>query len=122
MSTLLVGAGGALGAIARYHLGRLLASRAPGFPWGTLAINLLGCLLLGVLAHLLVRDRAGEAARLGLGVGALGGFTTYSTFNQETLALATGGAWGRAAAYIALTLLGGLAFGLAGWHAARQLA
>jgi CrcB protein len=87
MNTLWVGLGGALGSIARYHVGRVAASRAPGFPWGTLAVNLLGSLLIGVVMHLALRGRLDEPTRLALGVGVLGGFTTYSSFNHETIAL-----------------------------------
>jgi CrcB protein len=62
-----------------------------------------------------------ESMRLALGVGLLGGFTTYSTFNFETIALAESGAWGRAAVYVAATLLGGIALGIAGWFVGRSL-
>lgn len=86
----LVGAGGALGAAARYLVG-LATHRglAPGaFPWGTLAVNLAGCLLIGLGAGL-AETRGGLAneARLFLFVGVLGGFTTFSSFGYETFAL-----------------------------------
>jgi CrcB protein len=114
MNTLWVGLGGAIGSIARYHVGRFAVTRAPGFPWGTLAVNLLGCLLIGVLMQLVLRGRVQEPMRIALGVGLLGGFTTYSTFNHETIALAQSGAWGKAVAYVVVTLVGGLAVGALG--------
>jgi CrcB protein len=119
MNTLWVGLGGALGSIARYHVGRLAAARAPSFPWGTLLVNLAGSLLMGFLLALALRGRVSEEVRLALGVGVLGGFTTYSSFNAETLALAQAGAWTRAAAYVAVTLVGALALGLLGWRLGR---
>lgn len=86
----LVGAGGALGAIARYVVG-LAAHRGatPGaFPWGTLAVNLAGCLLIGLGAGLAdTRGGLPAEARLFLFVGVLGGFTTFSSFGYETFTL-----------------------------------
>lgn len=119
MNTLWVGLGGALGSIARYHIGLVATARAPGFPWGTLLVNLLGSLAMGIVVGLVARGRLDDTARIALAVGVLGGFTTYSSFNAETLALAQAGAWGKAALYVALTLAGGLALGLAGWLVAR---
>jgi CrcB protein len=119
MSTLWVGLGGALGSIARYHVGLFAARRWAGLPWGTLAVNLLGSLLLSLLLHLVLRGRLDEPARLALGVGVLGGFTTYSSFNHETFALLQQGAWPRAAIYVALTLLGCLGCGALGWTLGR---
>ena len=86
MNVLLVAVGGAIGAVARYGVG-VGAARwfGLGFPWGTLAVNVIGGLAMGVLAA-----RAGpehEALRLALGVGVLGGFTTFSAFSLETVRL-----------------------------------
>jgi CrcB protein len=119
MKTLLVGLGGAAGSIARYHVGLLFARRWPGFPWGTLAVNLVGSLLLSFLMGWVLKGRVDEPTRLALGVGVLGGFTTY--FNHETFALLHEGSYGRAAAYVAATLLGALLLGGLGWLAARAL-
>lgn len=83
---LIVAAGGALGAAARYGVGRLLP--AAGWPWSTLVVNVVGSLLMGLLAGWLSlrAGSAGETAtRLFLAVGLLGGFTTFSAFSLETV-------------------------------------
>ncbi|MEZ5961268.1 MAG: fluoride efflux transporter CrcB [Hyphomonadaceae bacterium] len=86
MNVLLVAAGGALGALARYGVG-VSAARwfGLGFPWGTLAVNIVGGLAMGVLAARVGPDQ--ESLRLALGVGVLGGFTTFSAFSLETVRL-----------------------------------
>ena len=81
---LLVGAGGAMGAVARHLLGRwALAVLGPGFPYGTWIANIAGGLAMGVLAATLARTGGSEQLRLVLGVGLLGGFTTFSAFSLE---------------------------------------
>jgi CrcB protein len=101
MNTLLVMMGGALGAAARYHMGGVFG-RGAAFPWGTLAVNILGGMLMGVL----VARRPSESMRLLLGVGVLGGFTTFSAFSLETVSLLEGGAAALAFAYVAASVLG----------------
>lgn len=89
-NVLLVGIGGFLGAVARYALGGWVQRAAPGplFPYGTLAVNLLGCFLIGVLAGLVeTRGVLSPESRVFLLIGVLGGFTTFSTFGYETLQL-----------------------------------
>ena len=81
---LIVAAGGALGAVARYGIGRLLP--ATGWPWATLTVNVVGGLLMGLLTGWLA-FRGGvnsEGPRLFAAVGVLGGFTTFSAFSLET--------------------------------------
>jgi CrcB protein len=82
----LVMLGGAIGAGFRYHVGAAaLRNLGPGFPFGTWIVNLLGGLLMGVLAGVVARAPVdGEPLRLFLGVGVLGGFTTFSAFSLET--------------------------------------
>ena len=121
MNTLWVGLGGALGSIARYHIGRIAIARAPSFPWGTLAVNLIGCLLIGILMQLVMRGRIHEEVRVAVGVGLIGGFTTYSSFNFETIALAQSGEWGRAGCYVAATLIGCGVLGAVGWWIGRSI-
>jgi fluoride exporter len=84
-----VAVGGALGASARWALDRLIESRSESvFPWSTFAINVTGCLLIGVLTEQLVdRHHVPAWIRVGLIVGVLGGYTTFSTFAQEGLTL-----------------------------------
>ncbi len=121
MNTLWVGLGGALGSIARYHVGRIAQARAPSFPWGTLAVNLIGCLVISILLQLVIRGRLQEEMRIALGVGLIGGFTTYSSFNFETIALVQSGQWARAIAYVAATVLGCGVLGVIGWYVGRAL-
>jgi len=112
---LLVAAGGALGSVARYGLAGVIQSRsASGFPFGTLVVNLTGCFAIGVLMHVGLASERGTPLRLLLVTGVLGGYTTYSAFNYETLELVRAGQLGRALAYVAATLLLGLAAGAAG--------
>lgn len=90
MNLLLVGAGGALGAVARYLVSGLVQSRAGGpFPWGTLAVNVSGCLVMGLLAGFAeARGLMSPAARAFLVIGGLGGYTSFSAFGNETIGLA----------------------------------
>ncbi|MEZ6022024.1 MAG: fluoride efflux transporter CrcB [Hyphomonadaceae bacterium] len=103
MHLLLVALGGAIGASARYGvgvaMGRLLGL---GFPWGTLTVNIVGGCLMGVLAARVGPEQ--ENLRLLLGVGVLGGFTTFSAFSLETLRLMEHGSW-LALVYIAASLV-----------------
>jgi CrcB protein len=113
---LLVCLGGALGSGARYLVATwALAAFGPDFPRGTLAVNVLGSFLLAVVMTLAVTtESVSPELRLLLGAGVMGGFTTYSSFNWETIALAQQGSWALAAANVALTLVACLAAGLAG--------
>lgn len=119
----LIAAGGGAGTALRYVIG-LGATRwlGTGFPWGTLAVNVIGSLLLGVVMEAAgEREIAGVQAKLVLGTGVLGGFTTYSSFNLETIRLAEQGAWGRAALYLAGTMIVCLIAGVGGVALARSL-
>ena len=118
-----IAAGGALGSVLRYGLSTWVHSFAGrGFPYGTLAVNVLGCLAMGFLFVLLV-ERMGESAvwRAGLLIGVLGGFTTFSTFSIETFNLIEQGAMAKAAGNMAASL--GLCVGATwlGVILARQL-
>lgn len=119
---LLVCAAGAAGSGARFAVGTVLGRGVPGgFPWATLVVNLLGCLLIEVVFVLGLRHALSPAAVATLSAGFLGGFTTYSAFNNQVLALARAGAWGQAAAYVAATVLGCLVAGIAGHLVATSL-
>ena len=108
-SYLLVIVGGALGSLARYMVSTSVAARLSGFPYGTLAVNLIGGLLMGALAGLLLRASAGENARLFFGVGILGGFTTFSAFSLDCWKLIETGQYGLCFVYMAVSVLGALA-------------
>jgi CrcB protein len=86
---LAVALGGALGALARYGLDRFIERRTASlFPWSTFVINVSGCLVIGaVIAALVDRHHTPAWLRVGLVVGVLGGYTTFSTFAQESLDL-----------------------------------
>jgi CrcB protein len=124
---LLVMAGGALGSGARHLVSRAtLAAFGPGWPWGTMAVNLIGGVLMGLLAGTLARVGAGgsggEAWRLLLGVGVLGGFTTFSAFSLDVVAMLERGALASAAAYVLLSVAGGIAGVAAGLAMTRVAA
>lgn len=103
MNVLLVALGGAVGAVSRYGLGGLVHRYAsPYFPYGTFAVNVLGCLVFGVLAGLSEqRFVLGPQARAFLLLGILGGFTTFSSFTFESFQLLRDGELARAFVNIA---------------------
>jgi CrcB protein len=106
-----VAAGGALGATGRYLLTLFAkSSLGDGFPYGTLSVNLIGCLLIGFAAGL-IPEGAGprSALRLFVIVGCLGGFTTFSSFGLETLRLMEESRLLAASGYVLLSNIGGLA-------------
>ncbi len=119
---LLIAAGGALGATARYATG-LLAVRlwGAGLPIGTWAVNILGSFLIGLAVPVIVaKGGASEGVRVALVVGFLGSFTTFSTFSLDTLALWDGGRPGWALANAAGSVVLGLAFAALGLWLGRQ--
>lgn len=115
--------GGGLGTSLRYGVGvGMTRWLGAGLPYGTLVVNVLGSFLLGAVMEAAgPREIAGVQAKLVLGTGVLGGFTTYSSFNLETIRLAEQGAYGRATLYLAVTVLGCLAAGLGGVVVVRSL-
>ena len=120
--TFLVMAGGAIGAASRFHIGRWVgALSGVGWPAGTLAVNLIGGLLMGVLAGVLHKRGLAEGWRLFLGVGVLGGFTTFSAFSLEMMDLIEQGRWLGSAAYAALSVAGSVAMLAIGLTAVRSI-
>jgi len=103
-SFLIVAAGGALGAVARYGVGRLLP--ATGWPWMTLTVNGVGGLLMGLLAGWLAFRGGvnGESIRLFAAVGLLGGFTTFSAFSLETALMIERREFALAGGYVAASV------------------
>jgi CrcB protein len=116
-SILYVALGGALGSVARWLVSGAVQRWAGGtFPWGTFAVNAAGSLAIGVLAAIaLERTLVPPAARLFLIVGVLGGFTTFSAFSYETMAMLRGGQWVSAAGYALGSVIVGVAGALGGF-------
>ena len=113
---LLVGAGGALGAMARYGVSTVFGGLTR-FPAATIGINVLGSILMGLLVGILARTLPPSSTeiRLFAAVGVLGGFTTFSAFSLDAVTLIERGEWGQAALYAVLSVglsITGLYFGL----------
>ena len=115
--------GGALGTAARYGVG-VWAVRAMGtsFPYGTLIVNVVGSFLIGMVMHVaLTTELIAPTLRLTLTTGFVGGLTTYSSFNYETLASLQRGAWRVAALNVGVTLVACFVAGTLGFVGARAL-
>ena len=118
-----IAVGGAFGSVLRYWLSTWVHSFAGrGFPYGTLAVNVLGCLAMGFLFVLLV-ERLGDnpVLRAGLLIGVLGGFTTFSSFSIETFNLIEQGAWLEAGANAVASVVMCVVATWAGVLLARQI-
>ena len=113
-ASLYVALGGGAGSVLRYQFGRLTThwfgvKAVTAFPWATLGVNIIGSLIMGLLVGLLARNGShGETWRLLIGVGLLGGFTTFSSFSMEMVLLAQRGAIGLAVGYAAVSLIAGI--------------
>jgi len=120
----LVMLGGAIGAGARHLVGRAaLALWGPGFPVGTLAVNVIGGLAMGLLAGWLATRASGdEALRYLLGVGVLGGFTTFSAFSLETVTMIERGDLTTAVFYILASVVLAIGALFAGLQVSRMVA
>jgi CrcB protein len=117
-----ISAGGVLGALARYGLSQAFPHQPPGAGWATFGINVAGCLLIGMLMVAVTEVwRAHRMVRPFLGVGVLGGFTTFSTYIVDIQRAVAAGAPRIALAYLAGTLVAALAAVHAGVHLARLL-
>jgi CrcB protein len=118
MTALYVAVAGALGVLARFGIGRLTLHHE-GLLWSTVAINVVGSFLLGLLVaeHWFERD-----VREALGVGFLGGFTTFSTFSVQAVLELDAGEPGRALVYVLASVVGGLVAATAGYGLGRWLA
>jgi CrcB protein len=110
VTVLLVALGAAVGAPLRYLVDRAVQARHDSvFPWGTLAVNIAGSFVLGLLAGGMTAGAVSGPVTAALGTGLCGALTTYSTFGYETVKLAESGALG----YAALNVLGSVTLGLA---------
>ena len=114
---ILVFIGGGLGAASRYGLSTALTSSSHKIPWGILACNLLGCLLIGALYGFVKSHHPHWISPLAV-TGFLGGFTTFSTFALDTQKLVEAGNYGTAISYVLISIIAGLALSVIGCMAA----
>ena len=118
MTTFLVAIGGLAGVLARFGIGRL-SEHHTTLMWSTVAINVVGSFLLGLLT---ATGWFSRDVREGIGVGFLGGFTTFSTFSVQAMLDVDAGRSGRALAYVAVSVLGGIAAAALGYAIGRRAA
>lgn len=126
MNWLMVGAvagGGALGSVARYFAAGLLGRTfGTAFPWGTLAVNIVGSFAMGMVVELIaLKFSASQELRAFLAVGVLGGFTTFSSFSLDTAVLFQRGEFGHAMVYVLASVMGGLFALFAALYLVRQV-
>lgn len=123
MRILLLIALGATGTLARYGLDGWIQYRVGArFPAGTLAINLIGCLLLGVIGEFSLNHISVPPDwRIGLTIGLMGGFTTFSTFGWDTVRMLNDGEWLKAIVYVGASVLGGIICMIAGMRLGNAL-
>ncbi|MFZ4109683.1 MAG: fluoride efflux transporter CrcB [Polymorphobacter sp.] len=118
---LLVAVGGGMGAMLRYIVGQWTAANfGAGFPLGTWVVNIVGGLAMGLLVATLARAAEAEPLRLLLGVGVLGGFTTFSAFSLDLFTMINRGDIGLAAAYAISSVAGGVIALMAGLYLGRN--
>lgn len=123
MIYLLIALGGAVGSLLRYLVGQAVQrTSATGFPIGTMFVNVSGCFLIGILVRQFMNMQLTPELRALLIVGFCGGFTTFSTFSAETIGLIEGGEYGRASAYVILSVGLCLVATVAGMTAMRMVA
>lgn len=116
MNFLFVALGGALGSVLRYFLS-LVIPKVAGFPWPTFVVNVLGCLCIGIFSGLFLKcDSLSPNLKLFLVTGFCGGFTTFSTFANENLALLQSGKFGMFIAYALASFVLGVAACFAGLY------
>ncbi|MUN42731.1 fluoride efflux transporter FluC [Actinomadura litoris] len=116
-----VAMGGALGALARYLLGEAIPTSKTGFPWNTFTVNVLGCLIMGVLTTYLLRGRPHPLARPFAVTGYLGGFTTFSHLIDDVYTLGDDGRAALGIGYAAVSVVLGWAAIVAGFSIGRRL-
>ena len=122
MKIFLIALFGAIGTLARYGLQGVVQHRmGGGFPYGTLLINLSGCLLLGFIGQItLNRMLVSADMRMAIAVGFFGGYTTFSSFGWETAKMLEEGAWLRATTYVGTSVIAGLLLSIAGIRLANR--
>lgn len=115
---LLVALGSAIGGVLRYFVSLLIRWNGTGFPWGTFVVNIMGCLLIGLLAGTLAKHTSAVLSML-LIAGLCGGFTTFSTFSRESIALMQQGQWLTVVLYVFGSVVIGLALTYVGYRMMR---
>lgn len=117
---LIVGLGSFLGGIFRYTLSQMIQGKfLSTFPYGTLGVNILGCLFIGIVVALSERTVLSPEWRIFLATGICGGFTTYSAFSSETFSMLRDGQFSAAALYIGCSLILGVLFTFIGYSLPR---
>ena len=119
-NTLFIGCGSFIGGAARYLISVAMKTISKGFPWGTLVVNLVGCLVIGLLWGFFSKN-SGESSSwaLFMTVGICGGFTTFSTFSKEALMMLQAGNFISLLAYVAISVIAGIALVAAGYYLVR---
>ena len=119
-NTLFIGCGSFIGGAARYLISVAMKTISKGFPWGTLVVNLVGCLVIGLLWGFFSKN-SGESSSwaLFMTVGICGGFTTFSTFSKEALMMLQAGNFISLLAYVTISVIAGIALVAAGYYLIR---
>ncbi len=122
MNLILIFIGGGLGAVSRHLVGSAtLRQFGPGFPWGTMAVNIVGSFAMGLLIGWLVRRGGSNEFRLFLATGFLGGFTTFSAFSLDFANMWQRGAHGEALGYVLFSVVASIAAVFAGLGVMRAI-
>ena len=116
-NTIFIGCGSFIGGVARYLISVAMKTMSKGFPWGTLVVNLVGCLVIGLLWGFFSKTSSeGNTWALFLMVGVCGGFTTFSTFSKEALVILQSGNIVGLLSYIGVSVIAGVALVAAGYY------
>ena len=119
-NTIFIGCGSFIGGAARYLISAMMKTMSKGFPWGTLIVNLVGCLVIGLLWGFFSRGgNENSSWALFMTVGICGGFTTFSTFSKEALMMLQAGDYMGLLAYVGISVLVGIALVAAGYYLTR---
>ena len=119
-NTIFIGCGSCIGGAARYLVSIAMKTVGKGFPWGTLAVNLVGCLVIGLLWGFFSKNSSESSSwALFMTVGICGGFTTFSTFSKEALMMLQAGNFMSLLAYVAISVIAGIALVAAAYYLLR---